>query len=467
MDDANSVSPPGGGPARGSVRVVLADGSAEMRELLRAQLETLDGVRIVGVASDGTEAVAQAVRQVPDLMLLDIAMPTVDGLEATAEIRRRLPAAKIVVFSACNAEQMADPARAAGADAYLEKAAPGDELVALIQRLFPDAQLGEIPPAALPVGAAADAAAETKDARRFRLLVDAIDEGVLVVDANRRVVCANFAAARILAVPTSRLLGRALPEFGLGLSADGPVTMAFGGRPMSTVPVQVRDAQGTSRWLVVSTRPLLEPGKTVPTEVLVSFDDHTERRRTESHYQALAASLPDVAVVVVGDDLRFTVATGADLAAAGWRAEDLLGRTPAEVLGADRARTITEAFRAALAGEHRVLQRVVGATGRERILAHRVHPGAGPGRNSDRGDGRLPGRHRPGTRHRPVPAAVRRGADRDRPDRSGWAMAAGQPGAVRAGRIQRRGPARARLPVDHPSRRPGRQRRADAAPARR
>ena len=50
MDDANSVSPPGGGPARGSVRVVLADGSAEMRELLRAQLETLDGVRIVGVA---------------------------------------------------------------------------------------------------------------------------------------------------------------------------------------------------------------------------------------------------------------------------------------------------------------------------------------------------------------------------------------------------------------------------------
>ena len=367
MDDANSVSPPGGGPARGSVRVVLADGSAEMRELLRAQLETLDGVRIVGVASDGTEAVAQAVRQVPDLMLLDIAMPTVDGLEATAEIRRRLPAAKIVVFSPSNAEQMADPARAAGADAYLEKAAPGDELVALIRRLFPDAQLAEIPPAALPVGAAADAEAETKDARRFRLLVDAIDEGVLVVDANRRVVCANSAAARILAVPTSRLLGRALPEFGLDLSADGPVTMAFGGRPMSTVPVQVRDAQGTSRWLVVSTRPLLEPGKTVPTEVLVSFDDHTERRRTESHYQALAASLPDVAVVVVGDDLRFTVATGADLAAAGWRAEDLLGRTPAEVLGADRARTITEAFRAALDGEHRELQRTTGAAGRERI----------------------------------------------------------------------------------------------------
>ena len=153
----------------------------------------------------------------------------------------------------------------------------------------------------------------------------------------------------------------------MGLSADGPVTLAFGGRPRSTVPVQVRDAEGTSRWLVVSARPLLEPGTTVPTEVLVSFDDHTERCRTESHHQALAASLPDVAVVVVGDDLRFTVATGAGLAAAGWRAEDLLGRTPAEVLGADRATKMTEAFRAALDGEHRELQRTTGAAGRERI----------------------------------------------------------------------------------------------------
>ena len=98
MDDASSAHPPGGGAARGSVRVVVADDSAGMRALLRAQLGTVDGVRIVGVAADGAEAVEQAVREVPDLVLLDIAMPTMDGLEATAEIRRRLPTAKIVVL---------------------------------------------------------------------------------------------------------------------------------------------------------------------------------------------------------------------------------------------------------------------------------------------------------------------------------------------------------------------------------
>ena len=164
MHGPSSAHPPGGGESRGCVRVVVADDSAGMRALLRAQLGAVDGVRIVGVAADGAEAVEQAVREVPDLVLLDIAMPTMDGLEAAAEIRRRRPEVKIVVLSAFSGERMADPARVAGADAYLEKAAPGDELVALIRRLFPDTRLAETPPAALPVGAVANAAAATTDA---------------------------------------------------------------------------------------------------------------------------------------------------------------------------------------------------------------------------------------------------------------------------------------------------------------
>ena len=108
------------------------------------------------------------------------------------------------------------------------------------------------------------------------------------------------------------------------------------------------------------------------------FDDYTERHRTDSHYQALAASLPDVAVMVVGDDLRFTVVTGAGLAESGWRAEDLLGRTPAEVLGERRATKITEAFRGALAGEHRELQRPAVINGQERIWHTKYAPVRNP-----------------------------------------------------------------------------------------
>ncbi|MGZ4666204.1 MAG: response regulator [Frankiaceae bacterium] len=202
MDEASSADPPGDGGARGSVRVLVADDSAGMRALLCAQFESLHGVQLVGVAVDGAEAVDQAVRQVPDPLLLDIAMLTMDGLAATAEIRRRVPTAKVVVLSADSAEKTADPARAAGADAYLAKPAPTDELVALIQRLFPHARLADIGPAPHPVGAVAGTAAKALDARRHRLLVDAIDEGVLVVDADRRVLSADVAASRILAVPT-------------------------------------------------------------------------------------------------------------------------------------------------------------------------------------------------------------------------------------------------------------------------
>ncbi len=115
MGDASSAHPPGDGAPRGCVRVVVvADHSAGMRALLRAQPASLDGVRIVGVAEDGAEAAEQPVRQVPDLMLLDNAMPTVDGLEAAAEIRRRLPEAKIVMLCGFSGENLADPARTAG-----------------------------------------------------------------------------------------------------------------------------------------------------------------------------------------------------------------------------------------------------------------------------------------------------------------------------------------------------------------
>jgi len=70
MDDGSSAHPPASEAARSWVRVVVADDSAGMRALLRAQLGTVAGVQIVGVAADGTEAVDQAVRKVPDLVPL-------------------------------------------------------------------------------------------------------------------------------------------------------------------------------------------------------------------------------------------------------------------------------------------------------------------------------------------------------------------------------------------------------------
>lgn len=120
-------------PAR--VRVLLVDDTTEMRFLLRLGLE-LDGrFDVVGEAEDGDVAVQLADELRPDVAIVDLAMPRVDGLQALPRIRRCSPATRVVVLSAFSSRQMADEAYAAGADAYLEKGAAAEDVVSTIGSL--------------------------------------------------------------------------------------------------------------------------------------------------------------------------------------------------------------------------------------------------------------------------------------------------------------------------------------------
>src|SRR5664279_5566112 len=96
------------------LRVVVADDSPESRALVRAMLASVDGVEVVGDAADGRQAVELVGRQHPDLILLDIAMPVMDGLEAAAAIRANSPEMKIAMYSAYNRAKMGPAAIAAG-----------------------------------------------------------------------------------------------------------------------------------------------------------------------------------------------------------------------------------------------------------------------------------------------------------------------------------------------------------------
>jgi DNA-binding NarL/FixJ family response regulator len=123
--------------SRGAIRqrVLVVDDAANLRELLTLLLETEDDFEVVGTAADGEQALAAAEMLRPDIVLLDLAMPKMDGLQALPGLRHRLPAAKIVIFSAFDQGGLVEEALKIGADAFLEKGASVTSLVALLREL--------------------------------------------------------------------------------------------------------------------------------------------------------------------------------------------------------------------------------------------------------------------------------------------------------------------------------------------
>lgn len=114
-------------------RVLIVDDAEDLRGLLRMRMERTDHLEVVGEAGDGVEAVALAKLLQPDLVVLDVAMPLMDGLEALPLIREAVPDVRVIVLSGFNEGTMAENARLAGADHYFVKGGPLRELIALTE----------------------------------------------------------------------------------------------------------------------------------------------------------------------------------------------------------------------------------------------------------------------------------------------------------------------------------------------
>jgi DNA-binding NarL/FixJ family response regulator len=114
--------------------VLICDDDGSIRDLLSAIVSTSPGLRLAGEAADGNEAIVEAKRLQPDVILLDLAMPHRSGLEALPELRRVAPRARIVVFSGFSGAIVAEQVLALGAASYLEKGAHPAAIVAAIEQ---------------------------------------------------------------------------------------------------------------------------------------------------------------------------------------------------------------------------------------------------------------------------------------------------------------------------------------------
>jgi DNA-binding NarL/FixJ family response regulator len=116
-----------------TIRVAIADDHAVVRQGLRTFLELQDDMEVVGEAEDGDEAVALVEETQPDVVLLDLVMPRVDGIEATRRIRERSPTTRILVLTSFADDHTVLPAVRAGAAGYLLKDVQPPELARAIR----------------------------------------------------------------------------------------------------------------------------------------------------------------------------------------------------------------------------------------------------------------------------------------------------------------------------------------------
>lgn len=123
-------------PISDAYRVLLVDDHALVRELLRSILEGYRELAIIGEAVNGQEAISMAATLKPDVIVMDVNMPRLNGHEATKRIRRAQPETIVIGISINDSPQMRQLMKDAGADAFLSKEAATEELYPMITQLM-------------------------------------------------------------------------------------------------------------------------------------------------------------------------------------------------------------------------------------------------------------------------------------------------------------------------------------------
>jgi DNA-binding NarL/FixJ family response regulator len=192
------------------IRILIADDHAVVREGLRAFLELQDGLDVVGEAGDGAEALVEAERLRPDVVLMDLVMPRLDGVGAMRELRRRMPEVRVIVLTSFLDDDRLLPAVQAGAAGYLLKDVEPCELARAVRAAHAGEAMLDPAVAARLVEAIADgqasAAAEERErlTRREREVLELIARG----RSNKRIAFELGISEKTVKAHVGRLLAK-------------------------------------------------------------------------------------------------------------------------------------------------------------------------------------------------------------------------------------------------------------------
>jgi DNA-binding NarL/FixJ family response regulator len=188
------------------INVLLADDHGVLRDGVQRVLESNADIRVVAAVDDGQKAVEQALRLRPQVVVMDISMPALSGLEATRRIARGAPASAVVILSMHSSAELTREAFAAGAKGYLLKESAGDEVVKAVRAVAAGRRyLGE---------GLAEALVDARDAPLERLTPREREVLQLIVEGKSNALTAAALGLSPRSVETYRL--RLMEKLGIG-----------------------------------------------------------------------------------------------------------------------------------------------------------------------------------------------------------------------------------------------------------
>lgn len=202
------------------MRVLIVDDHEVVRRGVRSLVETRPDISVIGEAGDGLEGVEQAKALKPDVVVMDVSMPKMNGLEATREIRRLLPNTKVLILSQHEIGEMVRQALMAGAHGYVVKSAISSQLLAALDNI----QRNEPFPAAnLPIVAhqtdteeilkqSAALEEHLRSSEELRSAMTSMAAGLYTVDTNGLLTYMNPAAESLFGWSRSELLGKKMHD---------------------------------------------------------------------------------------------------------------------------------------------------------------------------------------------------------------------------------------------------------------
>ena len=307
-----------------TIRVLVADDHEFVRRGVCAVLSAEPSINLCGEAVDGHDAVEKAKQLRPDVVLMDISMPNLNGLEATREIKRILPQTKVLVLSQHDSPEMVRQAFQAGARGYVAKSAVSTDLLLAIAKLHPRPPRPDS--TQQPTTSSAQSPAEDspehqlqrllavqsalrESEERFRSAMSSMADGLYTIDTNGLVTYVNVPAERMFGWNAGELFGKHMHDLTHYKRPDGsayPAEECPGLQVLKTgLPMREHEdvfirKDGTFFPVVFSASPMEIEGNIVG--LVVSFRDDTKRREAE---RALRES--ERVFRAIGDSIDFGV----------------------------------------------------------------------------------------------------------------------------------------------------------------